>query len=131
MKQTSLIRSLIFILLIYAACSCKKTVEQNNPSSDNLVTHDTVYTAAVIPYPLTALQECSDAPNYGDSIVFTQPANTTDYFVYPLTNQDLSGTYLSWPQGLVIDSKTGAIDLTKSETGQRYSVGFVKSGTIL
>ena len=28
-----------------------------------------------------------------------------------------------------MDSKTGAIDLTKSETGQRYSVGFVKSGT--
>ena len=28
-----------------------------------------------------------------------------------------------------MDSKTGAIDLTKSETGQRYSIGFVKSGT--
>jgi hypothetical protein len=129
MKQTSLVRSLIFIMLIYAADGCKKTVEPTNPSPDNLLTHDTVYTAPVIPYPITPLQECNDAPNYGDSIVFTQPANTTDFFVYPLTNQDLSGTYLSWPQGLVIDSKTGAIDLTKSETGQRYSVGFVKSGT--
>ena len=116
-------------MFIYAAASCKKTIEQSNPPASERVTHDSVYTAAVIPYPETPLQECSDAPNYGDSIVFTQPAKTTDYFIYPQTNQDLSGTYLSWPQGLVIDSKTGAINLTKSETGQRYSIGFVKSGT--
>jgi len=30
---------------------------------------------------------------------------------------------------MVIDSLTGAINITKSETGLRYAIGFVKSGT--
>ncbi len=129
MKQSSIERSLIFILFLYAAAGCKKTVEQSNTPDTIRVTHDSIFTAPIIPYPITPLQECNNAPYYGDSIVFSQPAKTTDYYIYPQTNQNLSGTYLAWPQGLVMDSKTGAIDLTKSETGQRYSIGFVKSGT--
>jgi hypothetical protein len=60
--------------------------------------------------------------------VYSQPASG-DYFVYPQNNQGIAGTYLAWPDGLNLNSKTGAIDLTKSETGQRYAMAFVRNGT--
>ena len=47
----------------------------------------------------------------------------------PRIIREMHGTYLSWPDGLKMNAGTGAINLTKSETGQRYSVAFVKSGT--
>jgi hypothetical protein len=61
--------------------------------------------------------------------VFTQPTNGQDYVIFPVNNSGISGTYLSWPGGLVLNSKTGSIDLTQSQTGARYSLGFVKAGT--
>lgn len=80
-----------------------------------------------VPYPETPVTGCAYAPDYGDSLIFPQPTNQ-DYIVSPINNPG-PGKYLSWPQGMVIDSVTGAINLTKSETGQRYAIGFVKEGT--
>ncbi len=37
--------------------------------------------------------------------------------------------YLSWPAGLFIDANTGTINLTMSQTGQRYDIAFVQYGT--
>jgi hypothetical protein len=94
-------------------------------------TGDTTLSAPVtpvIPYPEAPASGCDFAPDYGDSVVYSQPASG-DYSVYPQNNQGVVGTYLSWPDGLSLNSKTGAIDLTKSETGQRYSLAFVKNGT--
>jgi hypothetical protein len=71
---------------------------------------------------------CSALPIYGDTIVFTQPVTGSDYIVTPVNNPG-PGKYLSWPVGMVIDSTTGAIDLTASETGLKYAIGFVPSGT--
>lgn len=80
-----------------------------------------------VPFPETGITGCSYAPNYGDSIVYPQPTNQ-DYIVFPVNNPG-PGKYFSWPVGMVIDSVTGAINLTKSETGERYMIGFVKDGT--
>jgi len=44
-------------------------------------------------------------------------------------NSPGTGKYFAWPQGMVIDPNTGAINLTKSETGMQYAIGFVKDGT--
>ena len=121
---------LILSFTILCAVACKKSLSpQSLDSGNNNNHHDTTLVNPIVPYPLTPLAECDNAPNYGDSIVFPQPTKSSDYFIYPLNNQDVSGTYLSWPDGLVLDSKSGAINLTQSETGARYSVAFVKSGT--
>ncbi len=122
---------MILVFTILCAVACKKsTSPQSLNTGNNNNPHDTTLAVdSIVPYPLTPLAECDNAPNYGDSIVFPQPATSGDDYVYPLNNQDISGTYLSWPDGLVLDSKSGAINLTKSETGARYSVAFVKSGT--
>jgi hypothetical protein len=125
--------SLILLLAFTYAISCKKSTDQIVQDPHNVtLPHDTTLTvpAPVIPYPVSPVPECNNAPDYGDSIVYPQPASSTDFYVYPQNNKGLQGTYLAWPDGLNLNASTGAIDLTQSETGQRYSIAFVKSGTM-
>ena len=131
MKRNFYLGFLILLTTILLAAACKKSIEQPN-TNPNPVTNpskDTTLNLLVIPYPTNPTPECSNAPDYGDSIVYPQPPSSGDYYVNPLNNQGVGGTYLSWPDGLNLNASTGAIDLTKSETGQRYDVAFVKSGT--
>lgn len=96
---------------------------------DSIAKKDTTAPAAKIPYPQTPpVNACLAVPIYGDTIVFPQPTTGSDYIVHPV-NSPGAGKYFSWPVGLVIDSLTGAIDVTKSETGLKFAIGFVKSGT--
>lgn len=138
MKKNIYKGSLILVTIISFAIACKKSEDQpipdpnQNPNTGGIVHHDTTLTtppAPAVPYPVSPVMECDFAPFYGDSIVYPQPPGSGDFYVYPQNNQGLEGTYLSWPVGLVLNSKTGAIDLTQSETGMRYSMAFVKSGT--
>jgi hypothetical protein len=137
MKQNLNKGSLILIMTICIAVACKKSVDQpilnNNTSQTANVPHagDTTLSTPVtpvVPYPEAPATGCNFAPDYGDSIVYSQPASG-DYYVYPQNNQGIAGTYLAWPDGLSLNSKTGAIDLSKSETGQRYAMAFVRDGT--
>lgn len=60
--------------------------------------------------------------NYGDSIIYLQPSST-DYIVSPKESRE--GTYTGFPEGIQIDEKTGAINVSKSETGLRYLITYV------
>ncbi|HEY6901794.1 MAG TPA: hypothetical protein VI233_14160 [Puia sp.] len=72
---------------------------------------------------------CPLSPIYGDTIIFPQPTNGgSDYIVRPVNNPG-PGRYFSWPQGMTIDVNTGAINVTKSETGLKYMIGFVRNGS--
>jgi hypothetical protein len=59
--------------------------------------------------------------NYPDSVFYLQPRQN-DYIVGPV--QPRSGTYSAFPEGLEVDPKTGAINVSKSETGLRYRIDF-------
>jgi len=86
---------MIAILMITASCclfSCKKDAAE--PTG---------------PYNLS----------YGDSILYLRPSSG-DYFVYPSSRRN--GTYEGFPEGIEIDDKTGAINVSRSETGLRYRV---------
>jgi hypothetical protein len=142
MKKNTHIYPLAFLVLCLTVLACQKSISlvRSDPSgqtphdSTPIPPHDTTpikkpdTVATTPPYPKTVVTGCSYAPDYGDSIIFPQPATSQDYIVHP-TNNPGPGKYFSWPIGLVIDSLTGAIDVTKSETGMRYAIGFVKSGT--
>jgi len=80
------------------------------------------------PYPTTALSACNIFPSYGDSILYPHPGGGSDYIVMPVNNPGI-GKYISWPEGLAIDPTTGAIDVTKSETGMRYDIGFIQASS--
>jgi len=131
MKQIVHKGLLCLVITIVSLVSCKKAIEQPGSSPNVIVQHDSsshVINTTTNPYPVTPVQECIYSPDYGDSIVYPQPS-ASFYYVYPQNTRGIQGTYLSWPQGLVLDSNTGAINLTLSQTGQRYAVAFVQNGT--
>ncbi|MBL7745379.1 MAG: hypothetical protein JNN00_18035 [Chitinophagaceae bacterium] len=57
--------------------------------------------------------------SYGDSIIYLK-AQSADYIVNP--TEQRTGTYAGFPDGIEIDDVTGAINVSKSETGLRYRV---------
>jgi hypothetical protein len=57
--------------------------------------------------------------SYGDSILYLRPSSG-DYIVYPTIQR--SGSYEGFPEGIEIDDITGAINVSKSETGLRYKI---------
>ena len=60
--------------------------------------------------------------SYGDSIIYLR-SQSTDYIVSP--TQRRAGTYSGFPEGIEINESTGAINVTKSETGLRYRITHV------
>jgi hypothetical protein len=66
---------------------------------------------AAVPYKL----------NYGDPVIYLKN-QSTDYIVYP--SETRTGTYVAFPEGIELDDKTGAINVSKSETGLRYKITF-------
>ena len=120
------------MLLITSITACKKSLDTDTAIAGNgpdiTDTTQTVKTDTVaVSYPQNKLTHCPGAPDYGDSIIFIHPSGT-DYIVTPVNHPD-TGTYFAWPQGMVINKNTGAINVTKSEGGLRYNIGYVKKGT--
>lgn len=66
-------------------------------------------------------------PDYGDSVLCYKWLDGKDYKVSPVNNPG-KGKYISTPEGLVIDGNTGEINVTKSESGLKYKVGFIRDG---
>lgn len=60
--------------------------------------------------------------SYGDSIIYLK-SSTGDYIVKPVTTRP--GTYTGFPDGIEIDETTGAINVSKSETGLRYRISHI------
>jgi len=134
------------VIALLATASCQKVMTKTGSSVDSTGSHSTRPAAGRLdtatppppdtsnkilpPLPTSAPHSgCSVLPIYGDTIIFPQPASGgQDYIVNPV-NSPGTGKYFAWPQGMVIDPNTGAINLSKSETGMQYAIGFVKDGT--
>jgi len=67
-----------------------------------------------------------DELSYGDSIFYLKN-QATDYIVLP--TQTRIGKYSGFPDGIAIDENSGAINISKSETGLRYRISFVPQGS--
>lgn len=59
---------------------------------------------------------------YRDSIFYVG-GKQEDSLVFPLKSR--TGTYYGFPEGIDIDSKSGAINITRSESGLRYLITFI------
>jgi hypothetical protein len=60
--------------------------------------------------------------SYGDSIFYLK-SQAADYIVHP--GQQRSGQYFGFPDGIQIDQTTGAINVSKSESGLRYRITYI------
>jgi hypothetical protein len=112
--------SMIFLVMILVI-ACRKSPLNSSISTDQV---------AFAPVPGQMNFLCTDPVYYGDSIIYLQPTGNNDYIISPLNGAALGkGIYYSWPAGLVMDSSSGDIDVSRSETGLRYIIGFVKQGS--
>lgn len=107
------------VLLVFVVASCKK---------------DATATTNDLQAELSGISSnfhfnAPNSPVYEDTILCAKwRGPNKDYLARPLNNPP-AGKYYSKPHGLVIDENTGIINVTKSEGGVRYVVGFVKNGT--
>jgi len=120
------------LLLLVSVTACKKSIDTEIIAPPGPGVQDTTQTSikdtvAAVSYPQQTVGRCPGAPNYGDSIIFLHPSDG-DYIITPINHPD-SGAYFSWPKGMVINKNTGAINVSKSETGLRYNIGYVKKGS--
>jgi hypothetical protein len=114
------------LLLVFYACN-KGDQATDDPDNINPTnTFDSTFDGNNLSVNATS---CPTAPNYGDSIVYLKQKNGGDFFLDPLNNIGVQGTYLSWPEGLKINRNSGTINLSQSEGGVRYNIAFVKKGT--
>jgi hypothetical protein len=61
---------------------------------------------------------------YGDSIIYMRPAGG-DYIVFPSVHRE--GVFSGFPEGIEIDEVSGAINVSKSETGLRYRITHIST----
>ncbi len=102
-----LLKGTFLLILLIAFYSCKKDNSAANGS--------------ILPGPPAGV-----TLSYGDSIFFLEN-QAADYKVLPINGG--VGEYSGFPDGIDLDSKTGEINISKSETGLRYRITFVPSGT--
>jgi hypothetical protein len=134
------IRISLPLMLLVLAFSCRKVsdteleetlsaVPPPTPTAEITFVDTTVELKAPQTVVKVASLSCPNAPDYGDTIVFSKWVGILkDFKIKPL-NYTSGGTYFSIPQGMVINKNTGEINVSKSEKGIRYLVGFVKNGT--
>ncbi|MBL7728315.1 MAG: hypothetical protein JNM68_11545 [Dinghuibacter sp.] len=105
-------RNIVSLLAILAFLSCLLPgCQQDPPNSD--------------PDPTPPPQPVNF--RYRDSILYLSDVEANN-FVAPLPT-GRTGTYFAWPDELEINPTTGVINLKESETGLRYKVMFVPTGT--
>ena len=114
MKKRILTALIAFSVLSVLLIACHKSTDEPE--------------VQLVPFPLNPVWNCPYSPDYGDTLICTPNGNGPDYIVSPVNNPG-AGRYLSWPAGMTIDPVTGAINVSQSESGMRYLIGFVKQGT--
>jgi len=115
---------LVFALIVLTIACNKSNTPETETDPPVKLPKDT----SKIAFPQTINTNCPYAPDYGDTLLCDKAGMGPDYIVSPINNPG-DGKYYSWPLGMKIDSFTGAINVTKSESGLRYIIGFVKAGT--
>ncbi|OQP59975.1 hypothetical protein A3860_35630 [Niastella vici] len=123
-SKLSYCSTLLPFVLLFAFVACNKA-DHTDPAVEESVDTSTTNTTLLT----STTTSCLYAPNYGDSILYKKPTQSGDFFVAPLNNSGIDGTWLSWPDGLSMNRTTGVLNLSQSETGVRYNVAFVKKGT--
>jgi hypothetical protein len=127
---------IVALTLLFSFAACHKAITDASTQTTASTPRDPgkpgVHTdttgSTYITYPQHPLTGCFPAPLYGDTVLYPQPTGDADDIV-SLVNDPGPGHYFSWPAGLSLNAVTGAINISKSETGQRFAIGYVKEGT--
>ena len=67
--------------------------------------------------------------SYGDSLFFLKN-NASIYNILPVSRPAVTGKFKAFPVGLLLDSITGNINISQSETGVRYKIYYLSNDNI-
>lgn len=132
----------LLLIIVWTFAGCRKTKDEfveSNPldyleeaeHSPARILVDSLLkleSSALIPFPASGEYNCLSRPLFNDPVLFNLSKDGKDYIV-KIDNNPGVGRYYSWPQGLALDSVNGSINVSASQSGYRYAVGFVKAGT--
>lgn len=113
MKLNAIITTVLGATMLF---SCSK---ENNSILHSVAVSDNLTQAAM------AVSNC-DLFAYPDSVFYLEEL-PDDYIVHTVT--PLSGTFGCYPDELKIDPLNGDLDITESESGLRYLIWYVPTGT--
>lgn len=113
---------------VYAPLPFNLSEPETFPGKVNLDSILQLEVIAPLPFPVSGKYNCSKPGLYRDSVFYNTGQGKSDFIVNSMV-APRSGKFFSWPMGLVIDSLTGSINVSASQPGYRYTVGFVKSGS--
>jgi len=105
--------ALVILIITCSIIACNKEGAVNNTENTSSISNSVAASAC-------------DLFAYPDTIFYPKQS-ASDYIVNPINVQD--GKYGSFPDVLKIDRNSGAINITKSETGLKYVVWFIPKGT--
>jgi hypothetical protein len=126
-------KKLIFLLAIFFAswilgCNPNSSDDDVKPDDDNLGTNTqstTGQSGTQSGSGATSIKTCNLIA-YSDTLFFLENLKD-DLKIKPLVKRD--GVYGAFPEGLEINESHGEINVTKSESGLRYTVFFVPKNT--
>jgi hypothetical protein len=110
-------KKLFFLIgVVLVLVSCKKDVLNEATDTANSVIQN--------------FDEASNARrlSYADTI-FYKPSSGSNFFIRPTSRPRIAGYYQSIPAGLMLDSATGRINVTRSQSGIRYKVCYFSLST--
>ena len=99
----------VFFAVIVFAVACKKSTSE--PDID-IPWQELWKGSSKVTFPQNINFNCTNSPNYGDTVLCDKTGNGPDYTVSPINNPG-TGKYYSWPIGMKIDSITGKINVTR------------------
>lgn len=103
-------------VLLLQVIGCQKDISESNESDIPAITSNSSL--------------LSPRLSYGDTLFFlkNQPGN---YTIQVVSKPNSSGYFKSIPWGLALDTVTGTINISQSETGLRYKVYYFSTGGVL
>ena len=113
MKTNMVAACILSVILIYMLACTKENATNNTFVNDSAIDN------------ALSLSAC-DSFAYSDTIFYPEELDD-DYIVKPI--HKLTGTFGAYPDGLRINKNSGNIDITESETGLKYLIWFVPTGT--
>ncbi|RYY09528.1 MAG: hypothetical protein EOO04_38255, partial [Chitinophagaceae bacterium] len=133
---------LVLLVILYNFAGCRKTTDEfiisdplaylaepeSFPVQVNLDSLLRLESGAPLVFPVSGTYNCLPRPLFKDSVLYNMSNGQKD-FIVKVDNNPGKGKYYSWPQGLVIDSLSGSVNISASQSGYRYAVGFVRAGT--
>lgn len=114
MPKNSALAIILLVIIIIYGCQ-KEVITYNDPESPKSVINNN-----------TATNNTNPGLSYGDTLFYLKN-QIGNYTILPVSTPAVSGYFKATPLGLVLDSLTGQINVTQSETGLRYKVYYLNT----